>query len=211
MKKNESKVYLKVPKFDDLWYRKKMLQDPLTMEFNRGYNLDIPNYNYENGTIDFDETLWADWYATWVTNQKNFYAYIVRTIDDEYIGEVSYKEEQNNGLETTILLEKAARGFNYSYDALNLLAKEAFEKRKLDSLSDVLPKDVYEKIKAFGNAGYKQILNEREQKPIKRFGLSLPTVKVEFTKDDYLKNYGGNIFTTISSMFGKSEIAKKKA
>ena len=31
-----STLYLHVPKLDELWYRKKLLEDPKTMRYNRG-------------------------------------------------------------------------------------------------------------------------------------------------------------------------------
>lgn len=36
-----STLYLHVPELDELWYRKKLLEDPETMSYNRGYDLDL--------------------------------------------------------------------------------------------------------------------------------------------------------------------------
>ena len=46
-----STLYLHVPKLDELWYRKKLLEDPKTMSYNRGYELDFDGYDKETGCI----------------------------------------------------------------------------------------------------------------------------------------------------------------
>ena len=101
-KKKNSRIYLKQPTFDELWYRKKLLADPKTMEYNKGYESNAINYNYENGTIDFDEVQWDDFYKEWIVNNKNnFYAYIVRKYDKKFIGEIKFTQEERKAFTAT--------------------------------------------------------------------------------------------------------------
>ncbi|MCQ2749439.1 MAG: hypothetical protein MJ246_05660 [Clostridia bacterium] len=51
-----NQIYLKEPKFEELWFRKQLLGDAKNMAFIKGYNFDDENYNAEDGTFDFDET-----------------------------------------------------------------------------------------------------------------------------------------------------------
>ena len=34
-----NKLHLHVPTFDELWYRKQLMEDPATMDYNLGYEL----------------------------------------------------------------------------------------------------------------------------------------------------------------------------
>ena len=55
-----STLYLHVPKLDELWYRKKLLEDPKTMSYNRGYELDFDGYDKETGCIAVPESKWKN-------------------------------------------------------------------------------------------------------------------------------------------------------
>ena len=73
------KTYL--PKLEDLWFRKEMLNDPATMSYNAKWG----------GTINFDESNWQDWYDYWITNNESlrFYRYLLND-KNEFVGEISY-------------------------------------------------------------------------------------------------------------------------
>ena len=45
---------LVVPHKEDLWFKKEMKEDPDTMEYNAGYDLNIAGYNRADGTIQTD-------------------------------------------------------------------------------------------------------------------------------------------------------------
>ena len=48
---NMGKVYLNIPTKDDLHYRQKWMNDPKTMKYNAGLNLELKGYNKQTGTI----------------------------------------------------------------------------------------------------------------------------------------------------------------
>ena len=43
-----SKIYFKVPNFEDLKYQEKWMMDPDTMSYNAGYDIDLNGYNKSN-------------------------------------------------------------------------------------------------------------------------------------------------------------------
>lgn len=43
---------LHVPACEELWYRRKIMQDPETMSYNKGYDLDFEGYGRETGVIE---------------------------------------------------------------------------------------------------------------------------------------------------------------
>lgn len=57
------KLELIVPQKEDLWFKKEMKEDPNTMDYNAGYDLNIDGYNRQNGTIQTDinelKEVWA--------------------------------------------------------------------------------------------------------------------------------------------------------
>ncbi|MDE5856474.1 MAG: hypothetical protein K2H06_05455, partial [Anaeroplasmataceae bacterium] len=69
-------IELYIPQKEDLWYRKMMMEDPKTMEYNKGYSLDSDNYNNATGCILFPKEDWDDWYEYFIHNEpERYYAY----------------------------------------------------------------------------------------------------------------------------------------
>lgn len=127
---SEKTVHLHIPSLDELRYRQKIMQDPATMAYNRGYDIDSPDYDRETGCILFPCKEWAEWYDYFVGREpERFYAYIVRDADSAFIGEVNL-HRSGCGLwhEMGIVIEARYRGHGYSCCALKLLLRHAFEK-----------------------------------------------------------------------------------
>ena len=118
----EVPVILKIPEFDELIFRKEMLLDPKTMEYNHEYG----------GTILFDEKSWELWYGRWILgNPKEiFYRYIYDQELQENVGEVAYHKREEKGnivyIANVIVLYKY-RGHGYGKRGLRLLCKAAKE------------------------------------------------------------------------------------
>lgn len=183
--KEENRLYLKVPSYDELWYRKELLGDPKTMEYNKGYEIQDESYNYNNGTYDFDERYWDEWYTKWAGNQQEkFYAYLVRKIDNKFIGEVSFDIDHGKS-DMNLLIESAARGLNYSKDALDLITKEAFVNRKVDLLADFIPESKMNVIDTYKKYGFK---TKDSGSKIKKFGELENVFEVSYSKTEYDKN-----------------------
>lgn len=82
-------IYLKIPTFKELKYRKDLLSDKETMSYNNKFG----------GTIDFNESKWETWYNKWIGNNDPnfFYAYIYDKELDIPVGEVAYRfDEESN-------------------------------------------------------------------------------------------------------------------
>lgn len=85
-----SQLKLYVPQYCDLWYRQQLLNDPATMDYNKGYDLDFRGYHKDSGCIDFPEEQWKNWYDWFVGQEpERFYAYITQSHDGQFIGEVN--------------------------------------------------------------------------------------------------------------------------
>ncbi|MCI9142754.1 MAG: GNAT family N-acetyltransferase [Lachnospiraceae bacterium] len=122
-------LYLHIPTYEELWYRRQFMEDPATMSYNRGYDLDFDRYDPETGCIAFPKEKWADWYAYFIGQEpERYYAYIVRESDGAFLGEVNVHRSQDKPwYEMGILLEAKYRGKGYAAEALELLLKHAFE------------------------------------------------------------------------------------
>ena len=119
---------LYIPQFHELWYRRQMMEDPATMDYNRGYDLSIPGYHPDTGCIDFPESAWKEWFDRWIHREpEKFYAYIVRKSDGEWLGEVClHRRGGENAYEIGIVLEGKYRCMGYASIALELLLQHAF-------------------------------------------------------------------------------------
>lgn len=171
----ENKLYLHVPEIKELWYRKKILRDPNTMSYNKGYNLDYNEYDNNTGCIDFDESKWNDWYHWFVHGTPNrFYAYIVLKKNNEFIGDVClHKSNGGNWYEMGIVLESKYRGKGYSVEALKLLLKQAFEVFGANAVHNSFETGREAAIKVHVSAGF---VKHRENNQV---------VELEITKEQY--------------------------
>lgn len=123
-----TKLALHVPAPGELAFRQKLLSDPATMSYNKGYELGFAGYHKDTGCIDFPEEAWADWYARWVNaGLERFYAYLRQRETGEFLGEVSLHQTEGPGVyEMGIVLHSAQRGKGYSKEGIRLLMDHAF-------------------------------------------------------------------------------------
>ncbi len=121
---------LYVPKREDLGFRQKMMSDPATMSYNRGYE-PFPGYRPDTGCIDFPKSAWDAWYDKWIGNSDRFYAYIQEDGKwiGAWIGEVClHRTPEKDWWDMGIVLYAPFRGKGRSKPALELLLEQAFTK-----------------------------------------------------------------------------------
>ena len=133
---DEKRLSLHVPTLDELWYRERLMSDPDTMAYNKGYDLPFEGYNRETGCIAFPREAWADWYAYFVGREPlRYYAYIARERDGAFLGEVNlHKSAGRDWHDMGIVLEARYRGQGYSVEALHLLLSQAFDVMHLSAV-----------------------------------------------------------------------------
>ena len=86
---------LYIPKREDLWFYQQMMADPETMAYNAGWDVAYAGYHRDTGCIDCPDEALADWYDSWVGNEpERFYAYIKRSLDGAWIGDVNFHGEE---------------------------------------------------------------------------------------------------------------------
>ncbi|MEG0844158.1 MAG: GNAT family protein [Romboutsia sp.] len=124
----EGKIYFHVPKFEELTYRQKIMSQPDTMNYNKGYDISYDGYHKDTGCIDFPKDKWRDWYSNRVDKKpKYFYAYITKKDDNSFIGEINLNlSDKDKCYDMGIVLEAKYRGMGYSLEALKELMEVAF-------------------------------------------------------------------------------------
>ncbi len=128
MSQKSGRLSLHVPTFEELDYRAKIMSDPETMAYNRGYDLDFKGYHKDTGCIDFPESERRGWYEYYIGREpERFYAYIVRREDGAFIGEVNLHKSCDEYYDMGIVIEAKYRGRGYAKEALGLLLRHAFE------------------------------------------------------------------------------------
>lgn len=149
-----NKVYLKVPSKDDLHYRQTWMNDPKTMDYNAGFDVEIKGYDKQSGTISKTDEEMIEWYNKWINKEADrYFAYIYVEGIEEPVGEIYYYPD--DGIHSMgVLISDNYRGKGYSYLALLELEKIAFEKNNINELSDVIPLDRVGAIKTFKKAGF---------------------------------------------------------
>lgn len=163
-----NKVKLRIPKFEELGYRKKLLSDMETMFYNIGYG-----DNDGTGCIEFHENDWKKWFSRWVNNvPERYYAYIINIDENIPVGEVALRYvSDKNSFCVNIIIEAKYRGNGFSEQALRLLVDIAFVGLGADKVFDDFPKSRISAEKVFKKVGFKRVSDDI----------------VELTKQDYLK------------------------
>ena len=106
-----------IPKFEDLWFRQQLLEDPETMSYNHAYG----------GTIDFPEDRWEAWYSKWIadTGGDRWYRYL-QPEDGSFVGEAALHFDEDRGIWIAdILIAASCRGKGFGRAALEMLCEEA--------------------------------------------------------------------------------------
>lgn len=113
-------LQLYIPKYEDLFFRQKLISDPKTMSYNQKWG----------GTIDFPKEVWQDWYDWWLVNHENkrFYRYLQETETNSFVGEIAYHYDEDIALYIADVIVLAEyRGNGYGKEGLRLLCDAAKE------------------------------------------------------------------------------------
>lgn len=144
------------PNYEDLWFRKQMVEDNETMSFNHS----------NGGTIDFDETKWNDWYDRWIVNDDNkFYSYLLDDETNEFVGEVAYHLSDDRYLVNVIIYSKY-RGKGYGIEGLKLLCNKAKE-NNITELYDEIAID-NSSVNMFLKYGFEEITRNEKYLTVKK-------------------------------------------
>lgn len=157
-----------VPKKEDLNYRKSIVEDPKTMEYN-------------NGIVPFPKEKWDSWYEKWIGNgDPNFYyAYIFDKDIQSYVGEIAYRKEPEMNLVTlNIIIENKHRGKGYGKEGLKGLVSKAF-KNGWNEVRDLIGKDNIGSQKLFSDFGFKIVNPDVDG-----------SVDFRLTKEEFINKYG---------------------
>lgn len=129
MEKRAGRLALHVPSLAEMWYRQKLMSDPETMSYNRGYDLSFEGYHRDTGCIDFPESEWERAHRRLTERApEQWYAYLVRKEDGEFVGEVNVHRSTDGGwYDMGIVVEACRRGQGYGHEGLALLLEYAFE------------------------------------------------------------------------------------
>lgn len=154
-----NRLYLHIPSFEELYFRQKILGQPDTMSYNKGYKLRFDNYDNETGCIDFGKEYWSDWYSRWVSNEpERYYAYLTGIESNNYVGEVSFRYDKNIDYHCIgIVIEAKYREKGYCSEGLIRLAEKAFVDFNIDKLRNDIPLERKAAIAGHKKAGFKEI------------------------------------------------------
>ncbi len=151
-----SRLCLHVPELNELWYRKKLMEDPETMSYNRGYDLDFAGYDKGTGCIAFPKEEWESCYNYFVGHEpERFYAYLVNTENGEFVGEVNvHKSVGHDWYDMGIVIEAKHRGKGYANEGLRLLLHHAFIDMGAMAVHNSFEKSRNAALKAHEHAGF---------------------------------------------------------
>lgn len=145
-------VMLYIPTEKELEYRRRLIADGETMDYNAGFG--------ENGTGCYQQSpeQVRDWYRHWNGRPDRHYAYIVLTDSRLPVGDVNiHWNPMDQRHMVGIVVEACYRGKGYSLQALRLLVRIAFEEQSLEALYDDFPADREAAERIFSQAGFVRV------------------------------------------------------
>ena len=166
-----------VPQKEDLWFKKELKEDPDTMDYNRGYDLNFAGYNRTDGTIQTDlrelENVWAE---KWIGNEPTNFYYFIKN-NDTFIGEIYAKLDKiKNSYEIGIVIKGEFRGRGYATPTIKLLC-ENMKSQGIKMLYHKLPASRESAIKADLNNGF--IIKKENIDGMSKFGIIEKLVYLE--------------------------------
>lgn len=167
-------IVLYIPAIEDYWYEEKIQADPLTMEYNAGYDVSYYGYHYDTGCIDFPKDRWEDMYNK-RKNENRYFTYIKDLDINEFVGYVNYQYiKDEDRYECGILIESKYRSKGYAKETLKLLCEEA-KKNGIKELYDNFEIDRGSTLNLFESIGFKIV----EEQKWKKFGKEVKGVLVK--------------------------------
>lgn len=163
--KESKKLELFVPSFEDLWYTKKLLEDPKTMDYNKGYELNYPGYDNDTGCIHHPDEYWRSWFELFVNNEPSyFYAYLMLLESGDFVGEVNLHPSRYNPKwhDMGIVIEGQYRGKGYSKEGLSLLLDVGFKKCSSIAIYNEFEKNRDKALKIHKSVGFREIESKGE-------------------------------------------------
>lgn len=114
--------YIK-PELDELSFMKKLLSKKRTM-------------NFGTGTVDFDESVWNDWYERWVRCEPadRYFRLIYCNGCGYYVGETGYERANDGSAMIHLIIDADNRESGYGSAGLKHIASIALE-NGMDTLS----------------------------------------------------------------------------
>ena len=170
------KIYLKEPNLDEYWYEQKLLSDPLTMEYNAGWEVSYDGYDYQTGCINFPEEKWEFDFNRRKKNNR-YFAYIINKENDEFVGKVNFQyNEKEKKYYCGVVIEAYHRGKGYGKEALKLLCEVAKTKYNITSFTDSFEETRIAAIRVFESVGFK-VVNKYKST---RFKKEVEIVEVQY-------------------------------
>ena len=182
-----SALELYIPRAEDMWFTRRMQEDPATMAYNAGWDVSFEGYHPDTGCIDFPESAWAAKHAYLVGHEPGrFYAFVRERESGEFIGEVNFHRVPEGWHEIGVVLYAPYRGRGYGYAALELLLRRAFVDCGLPKLRNSFEETRDPGLAIHLRAGFRRAGVTEDR----RFGAPIQLLELELTREDYLASRG---------------------
>lgn len=158
-------IKLYIPKENELDFAKNLLADPATMAYNKGYDIDFPGYDKENGTITYSDSYLKKWYDLYFTNPgEYFYAYIYDKDLKDFVGDVNFHPSKLSPYlrDIGIVIKGEYRGQGYGKLGLKLLINKSFSFDSIKALHNYFEKERASAIKIHLDLGFDLIKNDNK-------------------------------------------------
>jgi len=146
-----------VPEYEDLYFRKMMMEDEKTMSYNHAYG----------GCIPFPEKEWRNWYDAWVVNGQGKRAYrYLQNDEGTFVGEIAYHIDAAGRCQADVLIHFPFRGKGYGRKGLQMLCHMAKE-NGIAELYDEIAID-NPSLSLFLKQGFKEEFRDEEKVIVKK-------------------------------------------
>ena len=174
---------LHIPAVEDMWFVKKLQEDPATMSYNAGWDIHFDGYHPETGCIDFPRERWAEKHARVVGHEpKSFYALVRNKKTGQFICEVNFHyTEDDNWWDMGVLVYAPYRGQGYGLRCLELLLYHAFVVCGIERLHNNFEENRAAAMSIHQKAGFRRC----GESVMLRFGKPVRIIDLMLTREEY--------------------------
>lgn len=174
---------LHIPSVEDMRFAQVLQEDPATMSYNAGWDIDYDGYHSDTGCIDLPREKWAEKHRRMVGHEPNcFYAFVREKKSSRFICEVNFHyTDENNWYDMGVLVYAPYRGSGYGSKCLELLLHHAFVACGISRLHNNFEETRTEAMAIHQKAGFRRI-GESE---MLRFGKPVRIIDLMLTREEY--------------------------
>jgi len=178
------KLELHIPTVEDMWFARTLQEDPDTMSYNAGWDINFDGYHPDTGCIDLPPDQWQNKHDRLVGHEPEcFYAFVKEKATNRFVCEVNFHYiREDNWWDMGVLVHAPYRGRGYGLKALEILLHHAFVVCGIECLHNNFEETRTAAMSIHRKAGFREV----GESIMLRYGEPVRIIELMLTREEYL-------------------------